>query len=103
MLAGLHAALHRSGRARMGAQRSLAHWLGASRHAVNDVHEWLTVLDVTVCQSSRHAPSLGCGFLGQNSDVGTFLFNSNDIASKYFLSFYPLFVSRRYQVTGFWP
>ena len=84
----------------MGALRSLAHWLGgAPRHAVNDVNEWLTVLEVTVCQNSRRAPLLRCGFLEQISDVGTFFFNTNDITSKY----YPLFVSRRYQVTGSWP
>ena len=49
------------------------------------------------------ASLLGCGFLGRISDVGAFFFNTNDITSKYFLKFYPLFVSRRYQVTGFWP
>jgi hypothetical protein len=76
---------------------------GASRHAVNDVDEWLTVLEVTICQNSRRAPFLGCGFLGQISDVGTFFFNTNDITSKYFLKFYPLLVPRRHKVTGFSP
>ena len=43
---------------------------GVSRHDVNDVKEWLTVLEFTVCQHSRRAPFLACGFLGQISDVG---------------------------------